>query len=66
MTQEGEKAFLAHRVLIPVVHVSNTDLQCVFVVLGVQHCRHCGKRDAGFDLRGHQRAGQLGTEESHV
>lgn len=45
---------------------THTHLQCVFVVLGVQHRGHCGEGDAWFDLRGHQGAGQLGTEESRL
>ncbi len=43
----------------------HTHLQCVFVVLGVQHGRHRCQGDARFNLRGHQGVGQLGVEESY-
>lgn len=41
-------------------------LQCVLVVLGVKNCRHSCHGDAGFNLRGHQGVGQLGTEQSDM
>lgn len=42
---------------------THAHLQRVFVVFGVQDCRHCCEGDARFNLRGHQGVGQLGTQE---
>lgn len=64
--EEIVSIFISTLTFVAQIQKTYTHLQCVFVVLGMQHCRHCCQGDARFNLRGHQGVGQLGIEESDL